>query len=178
MNQCRAANLPSLLVRLSFSTYDLHFTILFSQRLCLPVRARSPCTSSFHPETFLALPTLLAHPNQEKEELKQQLNRVQDQLALHYKAPINESAVGLNGWWWGGTPQQIKAYREKQTQRARFLPRCVHAAPRRLLALAHFPPGLERFLQCFRPALTCSCHNSRLPCPRTSLCRRVWAAFV
>jgi chromosome segregation ATPase len=151
---------------------------LLCQRLCLPVRARSPCTSSFHPESFFALPTLLAHPNQEKEELKQQLNRVQDQLALNYKAPINESAVGLNGWWWGGTPQQIKAYREKQTQRARFLPRCVHAAPRRLLALAHFPPGLERFLQCFRPALTCSCHNSRLPCPRTSLCRRVWAAFV
>jgi chromosome segregation ATPase len=114
-------------------------------RLCLPVRARSPCTSIFHPETFFALPTLLSHPNQEKEELKQQLNRVQDQLALNYKAPINESAVGLNGWWWGGTPQQIKAYREKQTQRARFLPRCVHAAPRRRLALAHFPPDLSGF---------------------------------
>jgi DNA repair exonuclease SbcCD ATPase subunit len=167
---------------------------LLCQRLCLPVRARSPCTSFFHPETFFALPTLLSHPNQEKEELKQQLNRVQDQLALNYKAPINESAVGLNGWWWGGTPQQIEAYREKQTQRARFLPRCLHAAPRHLLALAHFPPGMSgscRLLLSFAFFLTSSdlltacslldahtCHNSRLPRPRTSLFRRVWAAFL
>ena len=113
----------------------------------------------FSPRTPFLLATLLT---QDKEELKRQLDRVQDQLAtmsqtnaaaaaaLNYKAPTNESSSSLNGWWWGGAPQSIQAYREKQAQKARLhlTPLPLAASLTKPFLSSAFPPSLLPLAHC------------------------------
>jgi len=80
--------------------------------------------------------------HQDKAALQRQLARVEEQLASsvavsaasgcrggschNYKAPINASEAGAQGWWWGGTELQMQTYREGQSRKARSLPAVAH----------------------------------------------------
>jgi hypothetical protein len=150
--------LYSLLKLFLFSSDSLFMSGLPSQTAML----KKQVLNIFHPSP--ALPHLSSQ--QEKEELKQQLIKV-ERSCHNYKAQQNETEVApLTGWWWGGTKVQMdmQTRRESQTKKARSLsdirfPFSPPPSACMSACLAYLPLILSPFL----PSL----HN-----------RRVWANFL